>query len=307
MIIFGAYPYNSIRGFVGDYCHYCGGPQVFHLMDHYELPHVYFIPFARLYQMTVRICQGCGSEEKCKRNAYAQVVPQRRGRGMEVEEVLAETNAPLHALVLVERQAATTGEDRERAVRAMRVLQKHHGRREAAPLLQRMQDWPRLGASARQQLLDEIEGLHNLQEQNEEALDFLLEAVKTAPYSAHLLLVLPLFVTVLVVCIGFTAATVQGFAVLGVLLPVLAADILVCFWLYNRLTTWRYRRWVRAKLIPMAEEEGMDFLAICAALSGEWPKEVLEQPRFAILRKQQKTVIDVLVEEGKLPSDVFAD
>lgn len=305
IIIYGAYPYTKTRGLVGDYCPVCEEPRAFVLTDHYELPHIYFIPFARFYQLTVRTCQGCGSETQCKRKAYAQVVPHSRSRGMHTEALLAETNAALHALVVAERQAAAAPDSQAEAVRAMRILQQYHTRREAAPLIQRMQQWPQLSGSARQQLLEEIEELHAIQEQNETVLQFLLNALKTAPEAAHLLLVMPLFLVLLGSAYFFVGA-IDFPAVLGAILGVFLIDTLLCTWIYNRLTNWRYRRWIRNKLIPLAEQAGIDFLILCAVLNEDWPKEILEHRQFAALRKRQKLVVEVLAEEGKLPADFFA-
>jgi hypothetical protein len=183
VIWWGNYNNAKERGIVGDKCLHCGRTTAMHVAQHYQVPHVYFIPLGPGSLLaTVLTCSECGGRMNGALEAYRRVIPSAAAVNMPLGKLLAETNPRLNDVLayragLVEtarevRDVTPGAADPRVELAFARLAEVSSPLPEVYKLQGRLSQWASLDAATQAQLLRDINEVVAEDEKQEAAVRF---------------------------------------------------------------------------------------------------------------------------------------
>jgi hypothetical protein len=266
--IHGTYTRTKPRGILADHCRHCGKATRFQLTQYYEVAHLNFIPLGSGKLVKSQItCLGCGTPASTELMDYLGVVPDKRAGALSMGEVLDETN-PRLAIFLAALAQIENGEPNaiDRKVpnaglqdisRKLWDLGPHHPTLNM--LLPRLRNWPKLSASIRDRLSQEIDTIHEEFILQDRRRLFLLDMAKAFKPDVDPGLSI---LTLLLVCgVGIAGSVMflpkDSFEFLGIVVSIVAGIVCLALVQWWRRRAAHYRFFLTI-LLPQATSRGID-------------------------------------------------
>jgi hypothetical protein len=289
LIIWGTKVRQEPRGVVADKCAVCSEIELFDVTDHYEVSHVYFIPLGSGNRVAAtRSCRRCGTIFDCEIDGYDGFLSDKSLANMTVNEVIAQTNAPLakarYARKKLEEMSheapSSTSEQvtlpgtpvraappaalNEDFRKALARLEKYEtSGRKVRRLMRRMEYWRSLDYAGRETLLREMEGFIENQEQIDNAYRFIAEIAPSFPLYAGVLSSLAIFGVLAVLFFRSELLRSEPQYSVGFVVFALALSGSMLFYLRHL----RQQRWFRNRVVPDALARNIDLPILCRVLT----------------------------------------
>lgn len=316
-VLHGKYQRSRRQGNVGDYCPTCRKLRLFHVEVAYEVDHVYFVPLGNGTPKATTIeCSVCETVLDAKVSHYDDCLSDKgrnKSQNLTVDSLVRKTNGRLALLrsirdLVLGPSTPNNTEDPMDANdlaksepglrRIFAALQEHYrGDVRVDALLARLVDWHGLERRAQLALQQDVEDYLADRRERSRTMAFIAEVAATAPEGAHFVIafIVGIALSIAAIIVGADAGSdTVIFAGLGI---ALAASI-GCFIVVGR---WRFRRWLRNKLLRRADELQVDLVTLCSVLANVDQSDPSADQKVVALAKQLKYLVRILHEEGKLP------
>lgn len=309
IIIWGTKPKKRDVGVIADRCDNCGDVQPFTLTDHFEAGHIYYISLTQgTYKASTAKCQTCGHEMICRKEDYAEVIPFEEADQLSLRDLLTDSNPRLLESMAVQANLQTMaqeemasadapGPDAARFQDAVAKLSEAGDSAENRQLMRRLESWPSLDPGQRQALLDEVDQFLDAGERVGRAVQFIQLIAPTYPESAGCLIGFLIFAAPMALfTLPFFKNLIWGTVLVAVSL---AAGLFV----FTRVAKVRSHGWVRRKLIPQADEQGVDLQVFIGVLAGiDTDDEMIDQ-QARNLAGGADAIAQVLLEDKLIQLD----
>jgi hypothetical protein len=293
IIIWGTKVNQEPRGTVGDKCPACMDVQLFDVIDHYEVSHLYYISLGRgTLIATTRTCRHCGAQYHCDRAAYNEILPIEAANALPIEKVLIRTNSRLADLRTARadlqemaRTSSSAGAPSEVATGLMlpgtplrdvaptaldqelrellASLEPYEDMEVAAQIMAKLRNWRHLDGTGREALLDAGNQFIQTQQKKGRAMAFISGIAPSYPRHAGLLPALGLFLA-----LGFVFYLLLSFDVDPLVTFLYAVvGLLITFVVYYYCGQAAHRAWFRDVMIAQAHQEKVDVPTLAGLMS----------------------------------------
>ncbi|MDP6542996.1 MAG: hypothetical protein QGH60_03340 [Phycisphaerae bacterium] len=309
-IWFGTKHKTRNLGVVADHCEVCDSMQRFEVVDHYEAGHIFSISLTRgEFKGTSRCCLACSTEVMCYKGDYKEFFKRTQAGGMPIDNLAAATNPRLLDMRrdraaledMAQRAAASAPADvhdnapMRLALERLKDVQESGDPDQTRELLDGLKAWDDLDAGGQTVLLDEVNSFVDETKQCDQTVRFLWLMGKSYPLNVGCL---PGTLVILGIAAVFVFYPPARSWLWGSIIGVVG--VAATFGVYWKIRDAGIRRWVRRKLIPMAEERRIDFDMLIAMLAGvDLKDETIDEP-IRDMAQEFESIASVLLERGKI-------
>lgn len=283
--LFGTVNETKDLGAVAEHCPHCNALRCCLLRTVTQGHYICFAKITDPLRQSSCLCTDCLTPFSGKpRWSYAEVVPLRDARGMDLNELLTKTNPILADRIHLKETTGELGGDKRFTVAYENVEGMRPGSLHA-DLLRKLMEWPRLSELERDELEEEIGSLSR-------AWRFASEMAIGFPKSSGSVAF-------------FLSAPIFGLILIGTLVTrkwlwgglLLAASVIIAAALESLLLTRSVRKWTLQALVPEAQKANVDldrFAAVVDDIPSTkrgltedlWPmKDQLDNIRATLIKK----------------------
>lgn len=294
-IVWGSKEKKKQLGFVADHCIQCQDVRAFSLEDRYEAGHIYYISLTQgKWRATVKTCLTCHGEFVASKNDYREFILDRNTR---IDDLLRRSNPTLlekiesrQRLESIAAQdpvavptlsnhlagettdnsyaasvAASQEQERIKAQLQLHInsLNEQEGAEEVPGFMQRLESWMQMDDGARAALGVEIETYCKEQKDVDQAVVFIRRIASSFPSNSGC------FVAVIIMLLFLSAfiwAPVVQSWLWGSL--VVVAGLVASVVVLGQLSAKGTRKWVKTKLVPQADRDGVNLTLFIQLLAG---------------------------------------
>lgn len=315
-VFFGNYSSTKTRGVVADQCPECGQIARFRVIEHYQTPHLYFIPLPGTEMQGVsRECSKCRTQLDCPKGVYERYIPEAEAHCLSDIEVLRETQPRLAVVVEyrqeIEQNAALASRgfapgmaDPRAKLALARLCELNTKEPRVFDILCRFLEWTSLDEAGQRDLLQQVDDLIN-PPSSEEVVDQVSKFVKDIArlFPDKVDGGLAFLTWLLIVVGGFFLPPCQNFW--GGCLLILTATLLAYV-----VQRWRTRqmvkKWFHGTYLLQANQQGIDVAESLRVLRREASEPERCSDKIQAMWKATPLLLQVIQDKKGEPLDEIA-